>query len=222
MNMVDTYDQLVNIAQIVRKCPTITLARAFTRAYRDFANQSQWLRLDVDGSTTIDQSEYSLGSDPYLEITAISGITGSEVVGSTTQFWTLMPSDSGTWDQNLSTNTSEVRPVRYQYVPQAQFALDPIPKAVYGLTIGVIVQPKENAARVPESALQKYRAAVEAGALEYLLNITGMPWTDVVRGERYGRTFRSGIANAKADVQRSFNTGSVRVRPRTFANFQRW
>lgn len=222
MNMVDTYDQLVNIAQIVRKCPTITLARAFTRAYRDFANQSQWLRLDVTGSTVVDQVEYALGSDPYLEITAISGMQGSETINGNTQFWVISPSDSSTWDPNLSANTSAARPVRYQYLPQAQFALDPTPKAVYGLTVGVIVQPKENAARVPESALQKYRASIEAGALAYLLTLPGMPWTNPVESERQRRVFQSGINNAKADVQRSFNTGSVRVRPRTFANFQRW
>lgn len=216
MNMVDTYDQLVNIAQVVRKCPTITLARAFTRAYRDFANQSQWLRLNVAGVTVVDQRQYSLGNDPTLDIIGISGMQGSQDPGNGIQYWPIVPSDPTLWDPNLSTNTSTTMPVRYAYVPQAQFMLDPTPKQVYNLTVGIIVQPKEGASQVPQSALLKYSNEIEAGALAYLLTVPGMPWTNPVESERQRRVFQSGINNAKADVQRAFNNGSVRVRPRPF------
>ena len=216
MNFVNTFDQLVNIAQIVRKCPTITLSRAFTAAYRDFANQSQYLRLSVAGVTVADQRQYSLGNDPYLDIIGINGMQASQVINGNTQFWAVNPSDGSLWDPNFSSNASTTMPVRYQYIPQAQFALDPIPKGVFDLLVGVIVQPKEGADQVPQSALLKYASDIEAGALAYLLDIPGQPWTNPALAMKYAGAFRSGISNAKADVQRSFNVGSVRARPRRF------
>lgn len=216
MNMVDTFDQLVNIAQVVRKCPTITLARAFTRAYRDFANQSQYLKTLVSGATVADQRQYALGNDPFLDIVGIAGMQGSQDPGQGIQYWPIVPSDPTLWDPNLSVNVSTTMPVRYAYIPQAQFALDPIPKQVYDLVVSVIVQPKEGAAQVPSDGLTKYSNEIEAGALAYLLMIPGQAWTNPAQAAMQQRVFQSGISNAKADVQRSYNNGSVRVRPRPF------
>lgn len=213
MNYVDTRDQVVNIAQIVRRCPTITLTRAFGRAYRDWARQTQYLRVAIAGATVANTQQYDLGSDPYVEIVAVYAVQGTYTpAGGSPQNWALPPSDSGTWDSNAQPNT----PQTYCYVPQAQIALYPIPDQVYDLLVTAVVQPKEDAAQVPETGLVKYRDGIEAGALAYLLEIPGQAWTNPQAALIQRARFQSSINNGKAEVQRAFNTGSVRARPRAF------
>ena len=212
MNYVDSDDQLVSIAQIVRRCPTITLRRGFTRAYRDWAGQTQYLRVAITGSTVENQALYDLGSDPYVEITAIFAMSGTDNSTTPAQTWALGAVDSSLWNPNINTD----QPLRYCYVPQAQFALNPTPDAVYGLTVTAIVQPKEGAAQVPEAGLTKYRSGIESGALGYLLSLPGQAWTNPVEAERHRRAFQASVNHARAEVQRGFNTGSVRTRPRAF------
>ena len=212
MNTVDVREQLTNVAQKVRKCPTITLARAYNRAYRDFCSQSQWLTVPIPGATVANVRDYDLGSDPYVDIVGINGMQGSFTTGGQTQTWVIGPSNSGSWDPNLQ----PAPPVRYAYLPQAQIALDPLPDRVYQLLVSAIVTPKEGATLIPQAPLIKYSNQIEAGALAYLLDVPGMPWSNPVLAEKYARTFHAGIANAKAEVQRAFNTGSQRARPRAF------
>ena len=212
MNMVDTFDQLVNIAQVCRKCPTITLRRAYVRALREWCQQTQWLRTAVSGSTVADTRQYSLGNDPYLDVIGILAMQGSQSQSQGIQYWPIVPSDSGQWDPNMNPGM----PVRYQYVAEAQFAVDPLPDAVYGLLITLIVQPKEGATQIPAAPLLKYSNEIEAGALAYLLAVPGQPWSDPQGAVVQGKAFRSGISNGKAEAQRNFNVGSQRVRPRQF------
>jgi hypothetical protein len=212
MNMVDTYDQLVNIAQVVRKCPTITLRRAYVRALREWCQSTQWLRLNLAGSTAAGIRQYALGNDPYLDIVGVFAMQGQQSQSQGIQYWPIVPSDSGQWDPNMV----QGMPVRFQYVPEAQFALDPIPQQVYGLLLTLILQPKEGAQQIPESPLLKYSNEIEAGALAYLFDIPGQAWTNPMMAVKYDRIFRSGIANGKAEAQRSYNVGSQRARPRQF------
>ena len=212
MNMVDTFDQLVNIAQVCRKCPTITLRRAYVRALREWCQQTQWLRTAVSGFTIADARQYSLGNDPYLDVIGILAMQGSQSQSQGIQYWPIVPSDSGQWDPNMNPGM----PVRYQYVAEAQFAVDPLPDAVYGLLITLIVQPKEGATQIPAAPLLKYSNEIEAGALAYLLAVPGQPWSDPQGAVVQGKAFRSGISNGKAEAQRNFNVGSQRVRPRQF------
>jgi len=212
MNYVDTADQTVSLSQIVRQCPGITLRRAFTRAYRDWAGQTQYLRTPIIGATVAGTVQYSLGSDPYVEIMGIDGIMVTNNNGAVPQYWPLAPSDSSMWNPAIG----QGQPVRYCYVPQAQFGVNPTPNAVYALTVSAIIQPKEGAAQVPEDGLTKYRSGIEAGTLAYLLTIPGQVWTDQKMAMVHRAAFQSSINNARADVQRAFNTGSVRIRPRAF------
>lgn len=213
MNYVDVNDQLVNIAQVARKCPGPTLRRAYMRAYREWCQQTQWLRTDVPGATVQGIRQYSLGNDPNLDIIGVFAMQGSWTQGSGyVQYWPIVPSNSSTWNPNLT----QGQPVRFQYVPEAQFALDPSPQQVYQLSITIIVAPKETAVIVPESPLIKYSNDIEAGALEYLLAIPGMPWTNPQMAQLKGREFRSGISNGKAEAQRSYNVGAQRAQPRRF------
>ena len=212
MNMVDTFDQLVNIAQVCRKCPTITLRRAYVRALREWCQQTQWLRTAVSGFTIADARQYSLGNDPYLDVIGVFAMQGSQSQSQGIQYWPIVPSDSGQWDPNMQPGM----PVRFQYLPEAQFAVDPLPNAVYGLLITLIVQPKEGATQIPEAPLLKYSNEIEAGALSYLLAVPGQPWSDPLKAAQNEKVFRSGISNGKAEVQRNYNVGSQRIRPRQF------
>jgi len=209
MEFVNVYDQVANIAQIVRKCPNITLARAYVRAYRDFCNQTQWLKVSIPGATVAGTVQYNLGTDTFTEITGVRAVQLTDASGNK---WGLSPADSGGWNPNRPSSM----PRQFSYVGQGQVALFPTPDAVYSLLVSAIVQPKSEAVtQIPSECLRKYSNEIEAGALAYLLTIPGQPWSNPAMAEGYGRAFRSGIANAKADVQRGHNVGSQRVRPRT-------
>jgi len=213
MNTVLVTDMLTNVAQMVRRCPTITLARAYNRAYRDFCSQSQWLTVQIPGAAAVNVSQYNLGSDPYVDIIGIKGMSGSLTNGDgSIQYWTLNPADPSGFDPNYQPSLSG----QYAYVPQAQFVLFPTPNQVFSLLVSAIVTPKEGAAQIPAAPLVPYSNEIEAGALAYLFALPGQAWTNPAESARNSRIFQAGIANAKSEVQRSFNTGSQRARPRGF------
>lgn len=214
MNLVPIDDQLTNIAQMIRKCPKPTLRRAYGRAMREWCQQTQWLRTTIAGVTKAQTKVYSMGSDPNLDI---MGIRAMSAVQGTTTFG-LIPSDSSQWNLNLTPGF----PRRYCYLPEGGFALDATPNAVYALTISIIIAPKETAIDIPVAPLVKWSNEIESGALAYLFGIPGQPWTNPAMVEPNLRDFQAGVANGKAEVQRSFNTGSQRSRPRPFgAGFMR-
>ena len=212
MNLVNVNDQLANVAQILRKCPTVTLRRAYVRALRDWCSQTQWLRMNVPGASQADVKHYTLGDDPQLEIVGIFAMKGSHVIAGKTQSWPIVPTDSGDWFPDARPG----RPTRYAYIPEGQFALNVTPDKTYDLLITVILQPKDDAVNIPESPLLKYSNEIEAGALAYLFDISGQPWTSPINSVKYGKQFASGISNGKAEAQRKFNTGAQRARPRRF------
>lgn len=216
MNIVSVNDYLGNVAQIARKCPTPTLRHAYMRAFREFCQQTQWLKTNVPGVTTADVAQYSLGNDPQLDIVGIYGSisaslpTGAAAAGPS--IWSVSASDSSGWNPNVQPE----QPTRYCYVPESQFALWPTPDQAYNLNVCVILVPKEGAVNVPQAPLQKYSNDIEAGALEYLLALPGQPWTDKASALMYGKAFRSGISNGKAEAQRNYNTGAQRARARSW------
>jgi len=212
VNTVNANDQLVNIAQICRKAPTATLRRAFVRALREWCQQTQWLLITLQGATVANQQQYTLGDDPQLDIIGIKAIQATMTGSTGIQTWPLVTSDSTTWDPNMPPGL----PTKYCYIPEAQFALQPIPNAVYGLTLTAILQPKEDAVNIPQAPLLKYSNEIEAGALAYLLAVPGQPWSNPTESARREREFRAGISNGKADAQRAFNVGPMRARPRQF------
>lgn len=213
MNLINVNDQLANIAQICRKTPTVTLRRAYTRALREFLQQTQWLRLNVPGLLVQNQRQYAIGNDPHFDVIGIFAMRGQRTdPNQKPQFWPIVPSDSSQWDPNNNPG----QPCRFQYIGEAQFAVDPIPQQDYDLQVTLILQSKEGATMVPEAPLLKYSNEVEAGALAYLLGIPGQPWSNPAMAAAKDREFRSGISNGKAEVQRNFNVGSQRARPRQF------
>lgn len=219
MNFVSVDTALANVRQMCRKAPTITLRRAYTRALREWCQQTQWLRTTVTGSTIITpmpQRTYTLGSDDNLDIIAIRAMSLTRTfTNGATQVWGLSASDSSQWDPNLTPS----QPLRYCYVPEGRFSLDPVPDAVYSLTVSLIVTPKESmqaGAQIPTDPLVKYSNDIEAGALAYLQAMKGEPWFDPGAAGANQKAFEAAINNGKAEVQRAFNTGSQRVRPAPF------
>lgn len=212
MSFVDVFDQLANVAQVARKCPTPVLRRAYVTAMRDWCMQTRWLRIPVTGATQSGTALYGLGTDPFLEIIAIQAVSGSQTTNGGVQKWPIGPTDPGGWDSNAPVN----RPWTYSYVPEGQIALYPTPDAVYNLLITAVVQPKEGVVQIPAEPLKKYSTCFEGGALEYLLTMKDTPWHNPAEAARQGRIYAAGIANGKAEVQRNYNTGAQRVRPRPF------
>lgn len=214
MEMVSVFDQLANIAQIARRCPTPVLSRAFVRSYREFCDQTRWLTTNIDGATEADVRQYNLGSDPYLQIIAVRAVRASYTPASgPVQYWPLTPTDPTRWNQMIGSQ----RPTGYTYVPHGQIALNPVPDKAYGLLVEAVLQPKtETVAQVPSQVLAQYSNEIEAGALAYLLALPGEPWTNPAMAAQYARQFQAGVNNGKAEVQRSHNMGSQRARGRGF------
>lgn len=212
MANVDIRDLIVDVAQYVRRCPTATLLQAYSRAAHNFFRQSRWWRVSVPGATAANTQVYSLGSDPYADIVGIQAMSGSKTSGSQTSYFALSPSDPNSWNPSFENQ----QPLTYSYVPEGQFALFPIPDAIYQLLVTVQVTPKHSATVLDENLLPKWRQAIEAGALAYLLNIPRQPWTDPTGAMRNSIAFQAAINNAKADEQRSFNTGGQMAKKRPF------
>lgn len=209
MAQVQVMDVIADVAQIARQAPNATLIGAYIRAARKFCRESRWYRASLSGATEAGTRTYSLGSDTYLEVL---GMRAASAAAATGDPWPLGVSNTSTW----GTSTQQGKPRRYAYIPEAQFALDPIPDGIYTLNLTLVLQPKKGAASVPEELLTKWDQALQDGALSYLLDIPGMPWTDQMQAERRRRAFQAAISNARADEQREFNAGSQFIRRRPF------
>lgn len=222
MEFVDTFDQLRNIAQIARKCPTQTLKRAFLRSMRDLCNESRWLRKTLTMSTSDTQSGIEstylipLVEDEdaqYVEVIGIRDhIVGIDTSDNPNREFKIMPGDPQRWDLTVLPR----QPREYAYKPEGMFDIWPTPDIPFNMRLTVQLQNQDDAAKVPRDILKKWSTEIEAGALSYLLDIPGQPWSNPSRALMYAKQFQAGINNAKADAQRSYNTGSQRVVARRF------
>lgn len=202
-------DQMQRVAQIVRRCPEPTLVQAYRDAARKFCLESRWLRRE---------SVFALAADtPQYELTLPTGDEGLEIIGvrlvtcaDDQSSWPVGASDPTGWNTNLRPS----RPQRYAYVPESQIALNPTPDGVYTATTTVQVQPTIDTDDLPDDLLRKWDRALADGAIAYLKTIGGQAWTDAAGAVMYARNFQAQINNAKADEQRSYNTGSVVARIR--------
>lgn len=220
MNFVTVNSQLRNVAQLVRRCPMPTLRAAYVTAFANWCAQTHWLRKDITTSTIFQsgaEAAYIVPlagqDDTYLEVIAIRdhivGIDTSFTVPAEFKIW---PGDPSMW--NLSDRVNQPR--WYAYRPEGMFDLHPPPNKDYNLRITAVLQPKDGTLFVPDSPLKKWSTDIEAGALQYLFSIPGEAWSNEAKADKWGKTYRSGINNAKADAQRRFNTGSQRARAQPF------
>ena len=211
----DIVDLIPEVGQVVRRCPGVTLKTAYLRSARNFCSQTRWLRdtptLDtLSGNTEAGTADYALlVTDPLTEIVGIRDVKGFEV-SAVDQWWQITPFDKTRFQPTTQTN----KPVHYAYVPEASLSLWMAPDKAYRLEITAAVQPILTATELPDRLVTKWKEVLEYGALEYLMALPRQAWSNAVIAADYGKKFRAGINNAKADEQRGYNQGPTRVTPR--------
>lgn len=188
------------VMQICRAAPLGTLVNAYVRAARRFCSRSRWLQRQIVGNTVIGQQLYGLGSDTYEEIVGIAAVR----IALDGEKPPLTESSSSSWDPT----DEDGEPELYQYVPEGQFALHPVPAAVYELTINVVVQPKRGASSIDEALATQWDQELQDGALGYLLRLPGMPWTDKPEAAVREARFNQAIHSASINAQRGYNPGA--------------
>ncbi len=205
-------DISVPMDQVARQCPKGVMADAIVRAARAFCRQTRWLRATIAKQTVVNEQTIALGTALQLEVIGVRAVSATRTINERPQTWALSAGDATTFDPNFPAGI----PSRYAYLPEGQIYVGPKPDAVYDLTISAVVQPVQDATDISDALLAKWHRAIEFGTLEYLLSLPGTPWTNAVEADRNRRAFQSEINNARADEQRGYNAGSVRMRPRRF------
>jgi hypothetical protein len=209
--MAEIVDLLQNVAQKIRRAPEPTLVHAYREAARKFCVESHWLRRETPVLTEADVPQYDLVEtgmdDPLLEIIGVRVIT---IAGTGMASRRINPSDPMGWDPS----TEPGAPVTWCYIPEQLVNLFPTPDAVYTLTVTLEVQPLVDAESLPDDLLRKWDRALSQGALAYLYDLHGQPWYNPQLARKNELLFQAAINNAKADVQRAYNTGTVMARIR--------
>lgn len=123
--------------------------------------------------------------------------------------WRLDASDPMGWRPG-----EPARPQLHCYIPESLINLYPTPDAVYALTVTVECQPRVAASDLPDDLVRKWDRAFSDGALGYLLGLPGQDWSNPALARIYMASAQAAINNAKADVARSYNTGTSMARIR--------
>lgn len=213
MAMIDVMTVLPDVAQICKRAPDGTLIGAYIRAVRKWCHESRWYRANVPGSVDPSSQLYSLGSDPVLEIIDVpAAAVNCPKAGGAPNWLPIFPSDSTKWPMTATPG----RPQLFQYVPEGQIAVWPIPDQAYEVRVTVALQPKSGQTQIDDVLLRKWDQAFQAGALGFLHDMKGEPWYDAQAADRGRKALQSAINNARADVARGFTTGSRRATPRQF------
>lgn len=190
-----------DVRQLFPKASDESVRLAIVRAARMFCGQSRWYRVALTANLVANTKTYSLGSDPLLEVV---DVPLGQITGSNGKIMSLSPSDLTTFNPNAN----PAQPVTYAYLPEGSVAFHPTPNAAYSVTLTLAVQPKDGVAEIPDPLLTKWRTAIEDGAAWFLYQIPE-PWKNEQLAELKRRSFQSAINNAKADVARGFQSGTV-------------
>lgn len=204
-------DLLQEVSQKVRRCPNPTLVKAYRDAARRFCNQSKWLRRELEIGIVSGEPQYDLvpdTGDAMLEIIGVRVATIEDVPGTNT--YRIDPSDPMGWNPGMAPGA----PMTWCYVPESEIAVFPTPNLSCTLICTVECQPLIDAVELPDDLLRKWDQALSAGAMAYLFNIGKQPWTDPRQARENQILFQAEINNAKANVARAYNTGTVMARIR--------
>lgn len=209
--MADVLDLIRRVQQRVPKAPELVVRDAYVSAVRDWAGQTRWIRNRLSATLVAAQADYSLGSDPFLEIIDVP--VAQLVVTSNGRQTTvpMKPSDPHSFDAN----TPSTKPWTYAYIPEGDISFYPVPDQAYDVVLELAVQPTRTTTQIPDQAVSKHWKAFEAGALAHLL-LLNEPWKDPVMAAREEAVFKASINNAKADVARGFQSGTVMARRRAW------
>lgn len=201
------------VAQKIRRCPEPTLVKAIRDAAREFCRHTQWLRRELEIATEADVAQYDLITDTADAMLEIIGVRVVTIESASTRKRWINPSDPMSWNPGAEPGA----PSTWTYVPESQVALWPTPDDVYTLTCTVICQPLDDTEELPDDLLRKWDQTLSAGALAYLLSLPKEDWSNPNEGLVQRRMFLAGINDARNDVSRGYNTGTVMVRiPRLF------
>ena len=196
-------DLLDEVALYCREAPTTIMVQAYISATRRFCSRSRWLLTTITGATEAGTRLYNLGDDPYHEVLGIKAIVAT--LPDQEENPPLTESFSGNWDPSDPDGPPEL----YQYVPEAQFALHPLPDAVYDLTVTCPLQPKRGANAIDATLLVKWQDALEDGALARLLALPSVPWSNPREAAERERKFNAAIASAGLSAARGYNAGAA-------------
>lgn len=207
--MADVLDLIRRVQQRLPKVPELVVRDAYISAVRDWCGQSRWHRNQLPGALIAGQQSYNLGSDPFLEIVDVPFVQLYYPVGRNDQVQGLRPSDP----HQFNPQEPQSQPYTYAYIPEANIAFYPTPKAAYSVLLEIVVQPTRTTTQISDQLVTKHWKAFESGALAHLLMLKE-PWMDPVMAAREEANFKSSINNAKADVTRGYQSGTKMARRR--------
>lgn len=199
----------------VKGCARPVLEYAYVRAARQLCTESRWFRTSLEATlnTTNRQYDISPDSDALLEVIDVfDGQITNIINGVNDRIIPLVKSDGADFDPNAIAGLPDF----FTYVPEAEIAFNRTPNQAYPVAFTLVCQPKNGVQEIPDTLLNKWQTAIEAGALEYLYSLVGQPWANGSLAISYGAAFRSGKSNAKADAERGYQSGAVSVRKKVW------
>lgn len=201
MGVIAVDNLIADVRMRTLDAPAALVRAAYVRAARRLCLKSGWLRVEIPGATVVAQQRYSLGNDTYVEICGIYAMSAT-YDGKTNP---VTEKSSQLWDPD----DEDGPPVLYQYVPEGQFALHPLPDAVYPLTVTATVAPKRGATSIAEELAVRWEYELQDGALAFLLAMKDQPWANPGEAQVLEQRFRVAQASAAIAAQRAFNAGSA-------------
>jgi hypothetical protein len=215
-----------HVSSILKSVPDLVHEQALLRAAIDFMRRSKWFRDQINMSTavitpspTVNVGIYTLTeTNAQFEIIDLNGaaiqqpnsISASQPQGAWTPIGYTAP-------EYIDQNRAPSMPSNVFYVPEGQIGFYPIPDKVYAVQVGVVLELTTTATQLPVALMTKWKRFIESGALAYLYGAKEEDWFDPRERDWHAQIFEDGVANARADVARSNQRGSVRARGRAFA-----
>lgn len=110
-------------------------------------------------------------------------------------------------------NGTDGTPFAYIIPEPNRFKFNRKPDTAYvgGLVVRVALKPTETATGVDDILFNDWRECIRNGALHYLMEMKGKPWSDPVEAKRYGFTFNSQIQRATARITQGRHRKPVRA-----------
>lgn len=104
----------------------------------------------------------------------------------------------------------------YTYMPNF-FLLDAEPTEDFALSAKMALKPTATAERIEDFLFRDWRRVIAAGAKAYLLGMPNQSWdVDQIQEAKAEADFVSGIAMARAKVNKQASAASMTVAPRRF------